>query len=306
MSAQRVVAMAFLLACATQGARQAGADTILLMNGNEVSGTIVDVNADPMVLLIPGGSVTFELTEIQEVDLNDKGFQGKAKDAAPGSGPAADAAQITPSIADLPPPTTDEERGKRFDTLMGSISALTRSPEEASQEMRDREGDYITALGRLGPSVAPQIESTIRHGDARQAAPMLAALEIADPARAAALARDSVNHVHPEARAEAIRIVASSSDADRGKVLAKALGDPMPQNRLEALAGIAETKDASVAVDAAHLVDDASPEVQTQAIATLQALTGESYRTAAEWQQWAQAHGGGDPTLNATTVPAAR
>jgi len=281
----------FAVALLLAGATSVGADTILLMNGNEVSGSIVDPNADPIVLLIPGGKVSFDLTEIQEIDINDKGFQGKPKEPAEGTDAPLEPTATAPSFADLPAPVTDEERSKRYDTIMSSINVITRSPEEATQEMRDRGDEYIAALGQLGPSVAPQLENTFRYGDVRQAGPMLEALKIADPARAEALAKEAIDHTHPEARAEAIRIVSESTGPDRAQILTKALNDPLPQNRLDALAGIAQTKDPSVALDAAKLLTDASPEVQEQAIAALKAVTGESFTTAAEWQLWANANG---------------
>lgn len=289
------------------------ADTILLMNGNEISGTIVDPNADPIVLEVPGGTLSFELTEIQEIDINDQGFQGKPKDASSQPPAASEQAVPTQIFADLPPPANDEERNKRYDILMNSLDVVTRSPEEATQEMLDREEEFIAALGRLGPAVAPQIEDTIRFGDVRQAAPMLEALQLAAPERAALVARDLIEHTHPEARAEAIKVLASSTSADRAQLLTKALDDPLPANRLEALAGIAATKDPNVALDAAKLLADPSPEVSQQVVATLQSLTGQSFATVAEWQQWAQANGlpanPGEPTapvrdntLNATTA----
>lgn len=258
------------------------ADTVLLLNGNEVHGSIEDIDADPIVLAVPGGTLTFDRAEIQEFEINDRGLP---EDKAEAKGEAVESAPAGPSIADLPPPATDEERARRYDMLTTTIARVSLNPEEASQEERDRMDDYAKALGQLGPAAAPQLEELFRNGDIRMAGSMLQALHGADPARAEALAKDALQHEHPDARAAAIAILAASNSKDKAGLLAAALSDPRPPNRAAALQAIAETKDPAAARAILPLTGD--PALQSEAIAALQALTGQSFTTPEEWAAWA-------------------
>ncbi len=262
-------------------------DTIILKNGNELDGKIEDVEADTIVLIVPGGKLSFEHDEILEIDLNDKGIEGEAA-----SGPNEAATEVTvapaaPSIADLPPPATDEERARRTDMLLTTVSAVSTNPEEATQEERDRIGDYTKALGQLGPAAAPQLEEIFRTGDIRMAGTMLEALQGADPARAEALAKDALKHAHPDARAAAIKILSESSDKEKAAALATALDDPRAPNRAAALQALAQTKDTASTDAGLKLLQDEEPNIRAEAITALQAITGQTLTTPEEWAAWA-------------------
>lgn len=265
------------------------ADTIILLNGNEINGTIEDVEADTIVLIVPGGKLSFEHTEIQEMDLNDKKFK-----SGPGAMPedaaesAEEASPTTPSIVDLPPPNTDEERNRRRDMLITSISKVALNPEEAPQAELDRIDDYAKALGQLGPAAAPQIEDIFHNGNIRLAGPMLEALHVADPARAEALAKEALAHDHPDARAAAITILAASSDKEKAAVLATALNDPRAPNQVAALKALAAAQDPAATDAILNKLNTADePAVQAEAVAALQSITGQSFSTPEEWANWA-------------------
>lgn len=264
----------------------APADTIILLNGNQLNGTIEDVEADTIVLLVPGGKLSFEHTEIQEIDLNDK---GKIPDLAAEARPAAEITETpaAPSIADLPPPDTDEERNRRRDMLLTTLSKVALNPEEAPQDERERLGDYIKALGQLGPAAAPQIEDIFRNGNIRLAGPMLEAMQLADPTRAESLAKQALTHDHPDARAAAIAILAAAGGKENNAAIATALDDPRPPNQIAALKALANAKDPTTTDAILKLATAPEPTVQAEAIAALQAITGQPLTTPEEWANWA-------------------
>ena len=286
---KRASALLLMLASA------ATADTVYLTNGNSLVGKIEDVNADPIVLVVKGGKISIELTEIQEMAINEQGTDGVVAvpgEEEPGEAPATGEGEQPqegvqgPSVADLPPPKDETERARRYDLVMTQLNKVTMHREEATQEELDREEDYTRALGQLGPSVAPAIEDTFRNGSVRSAGAMLRALRLADPARAEAVAAEAIEHAHPEARQQAIEILAASSQPDKAGLLARALDDPRGVNRLAALQALATTKDEKAAPEVLKLASDADPAVQAEAIKTLQAMTGQQLTTAAEWQEW--------------------
>lgn len=275
----------------------ARADTVYLLNGNQMSGRIVSMSADPVVLELENGKISFSRSEISDMELDDQGYQGEPPESANAGDPAsiAAAAQRAPSVADLPPPATPEEVARRYDMVSTAINKLTMNREENGQEDLDRREDYIRALGQLGPSVAPKIEDTFHHGDVRAAGALLSALNLADPGRAQALAKEAIHHVHPEARETAIAIIAASEDKEKAALLSQALADPRALNRMAALRALGEVKDAKSAAAVAKLVADGNPDVQAQAVATMQAITGEKLAKPEEWTAWAAAHAPADP-----------
>ena len=54
----------------------AHADTLFLTNGNQIAGKIDDANADPVVLEIQGGKISFDRAEIQSLQVDENGFKG--------------------------------------------------------------------------------------------------------------------------------------------------------------------------------------------------------------------------------------
>lgn len=272
------------------GVSPAFADTIVLLDGKSLSGTIEDPAADPVYIKIPNGRVGFYHHEISEMIYNDEEIDFRGAKTGQMAEEEEDEAGILPTLEDLPKPENDTERDRQYEALITALSQVVRHPEEADEADLDKVPAYVEAFGKLGPEVVPMLETSLKSASTRELPYLVEALNHADPARGQALATDLVTAgITPAAREAAVRILGQGElSATRGTLATVLRDETATTVRAAAVDALAanEAREANeLLVDA---LDDQSAVVQRMAKRALEEKTGKSFDDNAAWRKWVE------------------
>jgi hypothetical protein len=263
---------------------EAQADTITLHDGKSYSGDIENPDQDPVYIKIPNGRIGFYRYEIADIVYNEEQYDLMSHLPDEEEGESG----VLPSVKDMAPPATDQERQRRYESLVTALRQVARHPEEADEADLELMPEYIEAFSVLGPKVALQLEETLRGASPLEQPYLLEALDRAEPDRGRSIANEMLSDASPAATREAaVRVLSRSTDQQAGERVAQVLKNDSATTvraaTVEALTNSSLPDAETMLVDA---LGDPSPVVQRMAKRSLEDRTGESFDTAEAWHAW--------------------
>lgn len=277
--------LAFGLAFAAFGA--AHADTIVLKNGGEIKGTVLNPDEDPFYLKLPSGRISFYHREVKEIRFDGNKFDASSwtipKDKRAGTSDSFEASDEDDLSSEVP---MDDEQLRRVRRVLEELNELNNEDEDSG--FGEERQNVVRSLARIGPGVAPYLETEMDKGNPENYRYLLIALARVNPARGAKHAQEvALTHRDPDVRHTAVSLLAKRNPDRHSDTLREACNDTQGPVRLAAIQGLARCTDdelASLFVNV--LMDDPLPRVRDAARTALETTTGRQFKTDEEWLEW--------------------
>lgn len=262
------------------------ADRILLKDGSVLSGTIVDPDAELLVIKIPGGKVRINRDSIEEFILEDSSML-----------PEDDGNSEAPEVQSYD--ASDEKEGEiqeldgevviRFNAYMARIVPSEHADLDMSMTP-ERQHDF-NQIVEMGSAVTPLLENKLVNKSGNGQVLALRAIEAIDKNKGVDLARELAgDHANSKVREESLRILAKNRPENNAAVFESALKDSQGNVRAAAVESLGKSKDPKQVPNLIAALGDPAPSVREAAQKALaKTVPDQKFKTDKEWQKWAKA-----------------
>ncbi len=270
---------------------RAVADTLVLTNGTRVSGKIIDAEAEPIVLKIPKGKISYNHSEVAEIILDGAEFQAGTI--------SGDTKKFTAALAGMPAGPVEALDAQDAARVLWYLDELDKVAVLEADKCEDtgfneERRELVSGLAGIGPGASPIIEQALQEGNPGNAPYYLAGLVEANPTRGAKVATQAVQtHGSASVREMAVKLLAEKNPAAHVATFTRAAQDQQGHVRFAALNGLRDAADPAAAPTLAAALDDVAPRNRKTALLGLSEMAGKSFKTPEEARTWYRNRGSG-------------
>ena len=256
------------------------ADTIVLKNGNKLSGTIHDFDQEPFYLELPYGKISFSHKEIIDAQFDDANFKQDSLAVKK----LMNAASKKKDHKEKLPPLSAAQL-KKYKKLLYALEEQNNEDEDWGYTPERKK--IVQGFIKLGPNVSPYLEKELNKGHADNAEYLLRALVGASQKRGAKTTSELVSSAkYSKVRIAAITVLGDTNAELYQAEIALGLEDKLASVRIESLRNLALVKNVSNAKIMVKYLSDPVRNVRTVAQHSLEEVTGLSLNSDEEWNAW--------------------
>jgi HEAT repeats len=259
------------------------ADRIILKDGSVLSGTIVDPDANPVVIKIPGGKVRIDRDSFSDLLLEEETALVEESREALEIQSYEETDEKSGNVLEL-----DGEVVIRFNAYMDKIVPSEHADEDMSMTP-ERQHDFNQVV-EMGPTVTPLLANKLAKKSGNGQVVALRAIEAIDGKKGEKLARSLAGkHANAEVREESLRILARSRSEKNAAVFESALKDTQGNVRAAAVESLGKSKDPKQVPNLVAALGDPVPSVRNAAEKALaKVVPDQKFKTEKEWRKWAE------------------